>query len=154
MLDAGHMSTNHAMSHFNMNHDINNSSAADSVSTQELIEELDNLNLLVDVLTLGSMIEPRSENSASNPPPALDNTLVRKIIELDLNSSQAREYVSLYRLQDSIFQIIHDNYFRSEFYFSGVPTESLRTNLDCMVLALLGKGMFFYLLLLYTYILI
>ena len=143
MIDAGHTSTNHAMSHFNMNHDINNSSAADSVSTQELIEQLDNLNHLVDDLTIGSMIEPRSVNYVSNPPPTLDNTLARKIIELNLNSSQAREYVSLYRLRDSIFQIIHDNYFRSEFYFSGVPTESLRTNLDRMVLALLGKGMFF-----------
>ena len=91
MIDAGHTSTNHAMSHFNMNHDINFSSAADSVTTQELIEELDILNHLVDDLTIGSMIELRSVNYVSNPPPTLDNTLARKIIELNLNSSQARE---------------------------------------------------------------
>ena len=143
MIDAGHTSTNHAMSDFNMNHDNNFSTAADSVTRLELIRELDHLNSLVDDLCIGSMIEPRSVNDVSNPPPTIDNNLARKIIELNLDSPQAREYVSLYRLRDSIFQIIHDNYFRSEFYFSGVPTESLRTNLDRMVLALLGKGMFF-----------
>ena len=124
MIDAGHMSTNHAMSHFNMNDDINYSSAADSFSAQELIEELDNLNHLSYDLTLGSLIEPRSEYYAINPPPALDSTLLHKIIEFDLNSTQAREYVSLYRLRDAIFRIIHDNYFRSEFYFSGVPSDT------------------------------
>ena len=65
---------------------------------------------------------------------------------------QAREYVALYLLWDSIFSgIIYDNLFRNEFYFSGVPSESLRNNLDCMVLELVATGIY-YLFIYYLFI--
>ena len=124
MIDAGHTSTNHAMDHININDDLFYSCSADSVSEQEVVEDLNNLNNLVNDLSFRSLIEPKTKYCDINLPPALDSTLLDTILKFELNARQAREYVSVYRLRDAIFRIIHDNYFRSEFYFSGVPSDT------------------------------
>ena len=53
--------------------------------------------------------------------------------------------MALYLRRDSIFAgIIYDNFFRSGFYFSGVPSiESLHNNLDRMVLELVATGIIY-----------
>ena len=134
---------NNTMDNTNINDDIIYSCSADTSFKQEVVDDLRYLNDLVNNLSLCVLIQLITESRKIGPTLAPDASLLETVLRFELTAQEVREYVALYLLRDTIFGIIYDNYFRSEFYFLGVPLESLRANLDCMVLELVVKGMFF-----------
>ena len=107
------------MDNININDDIFYSCSADTSSEQEVVDNLCYLNDLVNDLSFGVLIQPITESSEISPTLAPDASLLETILRFELTAREVREYMALYLLRDTIFGIIYDNYFRSEFYFLG-----------------------------------
>ena len=126
-----------------INDDLFFSCSVDKFSERDVLNDLLHLNYLVDELLLGVISQPLSPTDIRSPL-APDAGVVDAITRFGLTAGQAREYVVDFLLRDSIFDIIHDGFFRAEFYFSGVGSDRLRVDLDRMVLELEAGGILFF----------
>lgn len=115
----------------------------DELSETQVLDELNHLNYCIDNMIMNIMAADQSlRPQCTHQKPAesaCDTVLLAFIRNSQLSDQNARNVVVENHLRNLIFSLLHIHFFDGNFFF-GVGSETLRENLDRMIMLLIAGG--------------